>query len=69
MKSAKRQYTIDPGNPPGRPLTDVGKLAAKLGITRQAAWYRLRRSKKAKIVKPRRKPTRRTKLLDALDAL
>ena len=33
----------------GRPLGEVGRLAKRLGISRQAAWWRLRKSKAAKV--------------------
>lgn len=45
--------------PRGRPLTEVGKLAAKEGISPQLAWYRLRRRTG--------RPVGRPKLLANLD--
>jgi len=39
-------YPLRPPKKRGRPRTEVGELAARLGISRQAAWYRLRRRRR-----------------------
>jgi len=45
-----------PKNKGGRPRGEVGELALREGITRQAAWYRLRRATGRPKGRPRKKP-------------
>jgi hypothetical protein len=45
ITKAERVASRKNGGLGGRPLGEVGKLAKELGISRQAAWYRLNRSK------------------------
>ena len=41
----KRKDVRNPNSrPPGRPRTEVSELAEREGISRQAAWWRLRKS-------------------------
>ena len=47
-----RKYTVNPARPPGRKSGDVAALAKAEGISRQAAWYRLRKA----TGKPRGRP-------------
>jgi hypothetical protein len=59
----KRKYTRHRGsNAPGRPPSDVAELAEREGISRQAAWYRLRRATGRPAGRPRKsqKQTART---------